>query len=72
MIELFGWLGNLFLVIGFLLVARRNNLGQLSNAIGCIFYVLVAILSRIYSLFFLELLLGIISIVGFIKWRKNG
>ena len=73
MIDLIGWIGNIFFILGAILIARKNPYGFLNNAIGNAFYLVQAVMLKLSSLSLLSVLLIAINIYGIINWkRKSG
>ena len=69
MINYIGWIGNLFFILGAILLAKKKKLGFYSNGLGNLIYVWFAILVSKNSLFFLSLFLVIVNIWGIYNWR---
>lgn len=75
-INIIGWIGNLFFVVGAILLTKKKRLGFYSNLIGNLTYIYFAILISKDSLLILSLFLVIVNIWGIYNWRtkkkKNG
>lgn len=72
MINTIGWIGNLFFILGAIFLARKWILGWVCQILGNFCYVIFAILMGIngISLGALSMLLIVINIYGWKKWRK--
>jgi len=69
--DLLGWIGNIFFVIGAILLTRKNRLGFYNNLLGNCFYVSQGIFLKVPSLWLLSVGLGIVNICGYYHWSKN-
>ena len=70
-INLIGWIGNLFFILGAILLAKKIKLGFYCNALGNLIYVYFAILISKDSLLVLSLFLVMINIWGIYNWRNR-
>jgi len=66
-----GWIGNIFFVLGGILLARKKVSGFLSNGVGNICYIAQGIIVGTYSLWVLSIILTSINLYGVYNWRKN-
>ncbi|KKL87501.1 hypothetical protein LCGC14_1934120 [marine sediment metagenome] len=73
MINLIGWIGNLFFVLGALFLAKKWIAGWWMQILGNLCYVAFAILMGLNggSLLALSVLLTIINYYGLKKWRNS-
>lgn len=73
MINLIGWIGNIFFLLGAILLARKSIFGWHCQVVGNLCYIAFAILMGLegISLFALSVLLIIINIDGIKKWSKK-
>jgi len=69
MIDQIGWFGNIFFVLGAILLAKKKVFGFYCNGIGNLAYVIQGILVGTYSLWVLSVLLCFINLYGIKKWR---
>lgn len=70
-INLIGWIGNLFFVLGAILLAKKKILGFYSNALANLIYIYFAILIAKDSLIFLSIFLILVNAWGIYNWRKT-
>jgi hypothetical protein len=72
MINLIGWLGNIFFILGAIFLAKKWILGWYCQILGNLCYVIYAIMLGLdgISLCALSLLLIIINYYGLKKWRN--
>ncbi len=73
MINLIGWIGNIFFLLGAVLLACKSILGWHCQVLGNMCYVVFAILMGVegISLFALSILLIVINIYGLKKWSNK-
>ena len=71
MIDIIGWIGNIFFVLGAIAIAYKYRIGFILNGFANVLYVVVGILVPIVSLTVLSLILAIINLVGFLKWKRK-
>lgn len=69
--ETFGWMANIFFVIGCYLLTQRNTKGFLSNAIANTLYAIQGIIMINPSLVVLSILLTIMNLYGRYKWQRK-
>ena len=70
-IDILGWIGNLFFIVGAIFIARKKLIGFYGNAIGNIFYVIQGLLVGTLSLAVLSITLIFINIYGIYNWKKK-
>ena len=70
MIDQIGWLGNIFFVLGAILLAKKKGIGFYCNGIGNLAYVIQGILVGTASLWVLSILLCFINLYGIRNWRR--
>lgn len=72
MINLIGWVGNVFFLLGALLLAKQSIFGWHCQVVGNACYVLFGILMGLegISLFALSVLLIVINLYGLKKWKN--
>jgi hypothetical protein len=67
--EVFGWMGNVFFIIGGYYIANiRPATGLTFNLIANCLYVVVAIITELNSLFAISLILAFLNAIGIYKW----
>jgi len=71
MTDIIGWIGNIFFVLGAIAIAYKYRIGFILNGFANVLYVVVGILVPIVSLTVLSLILAIINLVGFLKWKRK-
>lgn len=69
MADLIGWIGNIFFIVGAVLLAKRNVYGFICNAMGNILYVFQGMLVETLSLCLLSVALILINMVGAWNWK---
>jgi len=71
-IELLGWVGNVFYVIGVVGIANKNPIrGQYYNCAGGIIYAIFGFLTGSISLMCLSLFLSCVNVYGILNWSKE-
>ena len=70
-IELFGWIGFLFIVCGYYLNAKKHPDCFYIWGIGNILFLIYAIFINTFPLFFMSLFTLGMNIYGWIQWNKN-
>lgn len=68
-INIIGWIGNIFFVLGAILLTKKKKLGFYCNAIGNLIYIYFAILISKDSLLILSLFLMVVNVWGIYNWR---
>lgn len=73
MIHFYGWLGNIFFIIGGILLAKKHYYGWYAQMIANFCYVIYALFLGTdgVSLGFLSFILACINIFGLIQWEKE-
>ena len=73
MINIIGWIGNLFFVFGAYFLAKKWVLGWYCQILGNLCYLLYALMLGIdgISLFALSVLLTVINYYGLKKWKTS-
>lgn len=71
MIDLIGWISNIFFILGAILLAKKKVSGFYCNGIGNFGYIIQGILVGTPSLWVLSILLCLINLYGIIKWRNK-
>ena len=70
-IELFGWIGFLFIICGYYLNAKKHPDCFYIWGIGNILFLIYAIFINTFPLFFMSLFTLVMNIYGWIQWNKN-
>ncbi len=70
MIDILGWIGNIGFVLGAILIAKKNKFGLLCNVLANILYLIIGILTTLSSLLGISIILIVINIIGYFKWRR--
>jgi hypothetical protein len=72
MINLIGWIGNIFFLLGAMFLAKKRIVGWHCQILGNLCYIVFGLLMGLegISLFFLSVLLTIINYYGLKKWRN--
>lgn len=71
MSELFGWIGNVGIVLGILSLTRKNIAGFFFNTFGNLMYVFQAAVMDNYSLFAISVFLIAVNFYGIYKWGQH-
>lgn len=71
MLDLLGWIGNLFFIYGAYALSVKNIKGFYAQVFGNLFYVIQAYLMLNWSLLFLSIILAIISGYGIYNWGRK-
>jgi len=71
-VQILGWVANIFFVTGVWIIGDKNVKGFYLNALGNLFYAFQAPYTNNDPLFFLSMLLIIINLKGIYQWQfKN-
>ncbi len=71
MISTLGWIGNIALLIGAILIAYKKRAGFLFNFVGLIFHISVAYLMKMNFLIICDSGFACVCIWSFIKWGRE-
>lgn len=65
---MFGWLGNLFIIIGLIMVAYHLRVGFLSGVLGNTFWCIQGILTYQYDLIVIEVIVVVLQLFSYWNW----
>ena len=68
-VELLGWFGNVGFILGAIYLTKSRRVGWLWQVYGNGIYTLYALAKDSYSLLFLDLVLLIVNVIGWLKWK---
>jgi len=68
-VQILGWVANIFFVTGVWIIGDKNVKGFYLNALGNLFYAFQAPYTNNDPLFFLSMLLIIINLKGIYQWQ---
>ena len=71
MIDLIGWIGNIFFLSAAILISRKIKYGFLFNIVGNSAYIFFGILAMKWSITILSIMLVLANIYGFINWSRK-
>lgn len=71
LINWLGWTGNLLYLLGVWLLANKRVSGFVSSFFANILYFIMGLLLSISSIWMLSIGLGILNIIGIVKWRRK-
>ena len=71
MVNIIGWIGNIFFIIGCWLLAKKRIEGFYFNSGGNVAYATIGIIIKTNSIWFISLWLLGLNIYGIYKWRKK-
>ena len=69
MIQVLGWVANIFFIYGVWIIGDKNVKGFYLNALGNLFYAWQAPLTNNHPLFWLSILLIVINLKGIYQWQ---
>ncbi len=69
MIDILGWIGNIGFILGAILITKKNKFGLLCNVLANLAYFVIGIYTTLSSLLCISVILIIINIIGYFKWR---
>jgi nicotinamide riboside transporter PnuC len=69
MIDIIGWIGNLFFILGAIFLAKKMRIGWHCQVLGNLCYVIVGLFLNTSSLWALSILLIGINIYGLYQWK---
>ncbi len=69
--DIFGWIGNVFIVLGSFLITKKRIEVFYSHIIGNLFYAILGFMTKTYSIIGLTVILISISLYGIYNWRKQ-
>lgn len=64
------YISSLFIIIGLILIGKQNKLGWILSILGSLGYIYIAIEAKIYGMFLLNVVMVVIGIINFIKWKR--
>lgn len=70
-IDMIGWIGTIFYIIGILLIARKNIKGWYFALVGNLIYIGIGILIPMTSIIAINIIATGTSIYGIIKWKED-
>lgn len=70
-INIIGWIGNFFFVLGAILLAKKKIIGFYSNVIANLFYIYFGFLITKNSLISLSIFLILVNIWGIYNWKME-
>lgn len=66
-----GWIANVALLAGYILIGRRNGLGFLISGCGNVLWGVVGYRESMWSLLSINVLFVAISVYNFLRWRVS-
>lgn len=69
MLDILGWIGNVFFITGGIFIARKSILGFYGNACGNILYAIQGYMLGLSSLMGISICLCCLNVYGLIRWR---
>ena len=65
------YISSLFIIIGMVLLGKQNCYGWILSIIGSLGYIYIAIMTEIYGMLLLNIVMIIIGVINFIKWKNK-
>jgi len=67
----FGWVANILVVIGMILLTKKQRSGFIYNILGHIVYLVQSLMLMMSSLLAIDIILIGVNIFGFLKWKQT-
>lgn len=67
-----GWIGNVFIIIGIVLIAYRLRLGFIASCVGNTLWLAKAVATNQYDLTTIQVIIVSLQIFSWWKWRNVG